>query len=317
MDSVFRNPHGWVLGKGEHARGLARVISRVAETQSSALIVGETGAGKEIVARAIHANGPRASADFLPVNCPALAPTLFESLVFGHRKGAFTGADRSVKGILESAHQGVLFLDEIGELELTIQPKLLRALETHEFQPVGEVTPISVDVQVLSATNRDLHHAAASGQFRPDLLHRLGVIEIEVPPLRARSEGIPDFVVYFSRRYAAAFGMPEKYPDADAMRRFRAYPWPGNVRQLAAAIERAYILDLPLEPPGRRLSETTRLPCLNWRWLQREATRQALELCDGNLSRAARMCGVARNTLIRYNDVSTEAGCVGPLEAAR
>lgn len=300
MESVLKNPHGWILGKGERARALARVIARVAETETSALIVGETGSGKEIVARAIHANGPRAGSEFLPVNCPALAPTLFESLVFGHRKGAFTGADRSAKGILESATNGVLFLDEIGELELTIQPKLLRALETKEFQPVGEATLIKVDVQVLSATNRDLHQAAARNRFRPDLLYRLGVVEIEVPPLRERREDIPDFVTYFSQRFAAQYKMPEKHPDADAMRRFREYPWPGNVRQLSASIQRAYVLELPLEPPERHATTTVALPSLNWRWLREEAARQAYELCDGHQGRAAKRCGVAQQTFARH-----------------
>ena len=235
--------HGWsrVVGEAEVMRLLEQAIVRVGAFDCPVLVTGETGCGKEEVARAIHAAGARASRPFVAVNCGAIVSTLAESQLFGHARGSFTGADASTAGAFRAADRGILFLDEIGEMPLDLQPKLLRALQQREVTPVGATRPIPVDVQVIAATNRDLAVEVAAGRFREDLFYRLNVIHLSIPPLRARRDDIPRFVEHFSRHFAATYGLPVWQPDAATLSRFIDFAWPGNIRQLSQTIQRVAI----------------------------------------------------------------------------
>jgi PAS domain S-box-containing protein len=227
------------------SRGLKDVLDKVrlvAETDSSVLILGETGTGKELVARAVHAHSKRKDRPLIKVNCAALPSGLIESELFGHEKGAFTGAIERRVGRFELADGGTIFLDEIGEVPLDVQVKLLRVLQERELERVGGSTSIAVDVRLIAATNRELGAAVAAGRFRQDLFYRLNVFPIHVPPLRARAADIPLLVHYFVSRFAAKIGRTIARVPKEAMQRFVAYPWPGNVRELENVIERAVIL---------------------------------------------------------------------------
>jgi DNA-binding NtrC family response regulator len=230
-----------VIGEAEVMRHLEQAIVRVGAFDCPVLVTGETGCGKEEVARAIHAAGARAGRPFVAVNCGAIVSTLAESQLFGHARGSFTGADASTAGAFRAADRGILFLDEIGEMPLDLQPKLLRVLQQREVTPVGATRPIPVDVQVIAATNRDLAVEVAAGRFREDLFYRLNVIHLTIPPLRARRDDIPRFVEHFARHFAAIYGLPLWQPDATTMARFVDFAWPGNVRQLAQTIQRVAI----------------------------------------------------------------------------
>jgi len=234
-------PWSRVVGEADVMRLLEQAIVRVGAFDCPVLVTGETGCGKEEVARAIHAAGSRASRPFVAVNCGAIVSTLAESQLFGHARGSFTGADASTAGAFRAADGGILFLDEIGEMPLDLQPKLLRALQQREVTPVGATRPISVDVQVIAATNRDLAVEVAAGRFREDLLYRLNVIHLTIPPLRARRDDIPRFVEHFTRHFAAVYALPVWQPDAAMLSRFVNFAWPGNVRQLAQTIQRVAI----------------------------------------------------------------------------
>jgi formate hydrogenlyase transcriptional activator len=228
-----------------HSRALAEVLDKVrlvAETDSSVLILGETGTGKELIARAIHSNGPRKSRPLIKVNCSALPTGLIESELFGHEKGAFTGATEKRIGRFELANGGTIFLDEIGEVSAEVQLKLLRVLQEREFERLGGRETIKVDVRVIAATNRDLRRAVVEGALREDLYYRLGVFPLRVPPLRERTEDIPLLVHYFVGRHATRIGRRISRVPKAAMERLVAYPWPGNVRELENVIERAVIL---------------------------------------------------------------------------
>ncbi len=233
----------WSRLPGESAafRRLEEAIARVAEFECPVLITGETGCGKEEVARAVHDASPRRDRPFVAVNCGGLVSSLAESQLFGHEKGAFTGAFGPSRGVFRAAHGGVVFLDEIGELPLELQPKLLRVLQMKEVTPVGSTEAQPVDVQVLAATNRDLEAAVEAGDFREDLLYRLNTVHLTVPPLRARPEDIPRFVAHFSDHFAREYGRPAWQPDAETLDRFVQHAWPGNVRQLAQTIQRLYV----------------------------------------------------------------------------
>jgi DNA-binding NtrC family response regulator len=273
-------------------------------------VSGETGTGKEVWARALHRSGPRAAKPFIPVNCAALTMTLAESQLFGHEKGSFTGALGSSLGIFRAAVGGVVFLDEVGEMPLDLQPKLLRVLQQREVTPVGAAHPVPIDVQIIAATNRDLEAEVAAGRFREDLFYRLNMVELRVPALRERLEDLPDLIEFFSSRFAVKYQRPHWRPDPDTLRDFCEFEWPGNVRQLSHVIEQSYVLDsLPTLPrSGSSVRSSSSLPSFNLSRLRNEAIRQALEVTRGHKGQAAKLLGVHPNTLTRLlaqNDQSS------------
>ena len=295
------HPDSWVLGRNPSIRRIGRHAERAAEVQCTVLISGETGTGKEIWARLLHKLGPRNNKLFVPVNCAALTATLAESQLFGHEKGAFTGAAGRSLGVFRAAHGGVIFLDEVGEMPMELQPKLLRVLQQSEVTPVGASEPIQVDVQVVAATNRDLEREVEKGNFREDLYYRLNMVELRVPPLRDRVEDIEEFIDFFSKKFAAKYSRPIWQPNADTLAQFCEYPWPGNIRQLGHIIEQSYVLDcaptLPSQDARRRLDET--LPFTNLTRLRRVAVQQAMQATRGHKGRAAKLLGVHANTMTR------------------
>ncbi len=277
--------------------------ARFAASSAPVAVFGETGTGKEIVARVLHANSPRAERPFVPVNVAALPAELLESELFGHARGAFTGASGARRGLFEAADQGTLFLDEIGEMPLPLQAKLLRALEDGEIRRVGENQPFSVDVRVICATHRDLGLRVSEGTFREDLFYRLKVLTLEVPPLRARTEDIiPLSLQFLARERTVAKGFT-----ATARTWLEAHRWPGNVRELENAIKHGAALatgplldagDLPHDHGAKpRTSPEGKLETLAE--LERRHILRVLDACDGSQSEAARILGVARNTLWR------------------
>lgn len=290
-----------VLGSNPAMLRIAQHIQRAAAVQCSVLICGETGTGKELLARRLHRSGARAAKPFVPVNCVALTATLAESQLFGHEKGAYTGALGSSLGVFRAGHGGVVFLDEIGEMPLELQPKLLRVLQESEVTPVGASTPVRIDVQVIAATNRELDAEVAAGRFRKDLYYRLNMVELSVPPLRKRVEDIPELINFFARRFSEKYSRPHWNPSAEQLREFYEYPWPGNVRQLAHVIEQSYVLDQPPRIPSAKRSADAhpRLPYLSLTRLREAAIRQALADTKGHKGRAARLLGVHPNTLTR------------------
>ncbi|MBX3413061.1 MAG: sigma-54-dependent Fis family transcriptional regulator [Pirellulales bacterium] len=291
----------WVLGRTPAIRRIAQHAQRVAEVECTVLISGETGTGKELWASLIHRLGPRSQAPLVPVNCAALTVSLAESQLFGHERGAFTGAAGSSLGVFRAAEGGVVFLDEVGEMPLELQPKLLRVLQQREVTPVGASRPSKVDVQVIVATNRDLEAEVAAGRFREDLYYRLNMVELKVPALRDRMEDLPEFVEFFARRFAEQYKRPLWRPTGDELRSFCEYRWPGNIRQLAHAIEQSYVLDCaPILPEQPRSTEgELPLPHLNLNRLRNEAVRQALRTTRGHKGRAAKLLGIHANTLTR------------------
>ncbi len=294
-------------------------IRRFAPHVRTALITGETGTGKELVARAIHKAGPRAGQKFVTINCSAVVESLFESELFGHVRGAFTGAVDNKPGLFESAHGGTLFLDEIGELPVAGQAKLLRVIETGEVQRVGGLDSHRVDVRVVAATNRDLRTEAAAGRFRDDLFYRLSVVELHVIPLRERREDIPYLTATFVRHFAAQFGKSILGPTPPAERILSTAPWPGNVRELRNVIERICILTedrffgeketlAALNPPrgSQAGAEGGRVDTKRGTHLLADAERdhitRVLEGTAGNKKAAAHLLGLSRRSLYRKLD---------------
>lgn len=231
-----------LIGSCEPMQEVYRMTRRVAPTSATVLLTGETGTGKELIARALHELSPRATGPFIRVNCGALSESLLESELFGHAKGAFTSAVESRTGRFEAAHGGTIFLDEINSVSYQLQVKLLRVLQEHEFERVGDSRTIRIDCRVIAATNVDLQDEIQQGRFREDLFYRLNVIPILLPPLRERQSDIPDIVQFFLRRYAAANGLPVPTIVPEALRYLIQYDWPGNVRELQNYIERALVL---------------------------------------------------------------------------
>ena len=284
-----------------------RDLAAAAATEASVLLVGESGTGKEVLADLIHRWSPRAAAPFPCINVSALPPPLVESELFGHEKGAFTGADKRRSGYFEQAHGGTIFLDEVGDLPLEVQPKLLRVLETGRFRRLGGEKELNVDMRLISATNRDLEEAVGRGTFRRDLYYRLAVFVVEVPPLRERREDIPPL----ADRFMALAGVGRKLLSPAARERILDYRWPGNIRELRNSIQRAAILApgerilpehlprslAPGEQPDRVRSageEKTR-PLAE---VEKEAILEALERCGGNRTRAAAELGISRRKLL-------------------
>lgn len=311
-----------LVGVSAAAARLEEQVSRSAGVDSTVLITGETGCGKEEIARAIYALGPRADRPFIAVNCGAMSPSLVESQLFGHEKGSFTGAFGSSHGVFRAADGGVVFLDEIGEMPLDLQPRLLRVLQEREVTPIGSTAVHHVDVQVIAATNKNLLTEVGCGRFRKDLLYRLNTIEIDVPPLRDRLDDIPLFLEHFARHFALKFAAEQWQPDAATMDRFLRYRWPGNVRQLAQAVERAYALGhvppLPEERAESAGKTTARaslstspdeaaLPVLNLAALRRMAVRQAMSVTNGHKGQAASLLGVHINTMTKLVEVTLPA----------
>jgi two-component system response regulator AtoC len=287
---------------------LAELISRVAAVSSPVLITGETGTGKELVARALHQQSPRQHAPFIAINCSAIAASLIESELFGHTKGAYTGADREHPGLFAAADGGTLFLDEIGELPLELQPKLLRVLQEKEVRPIGDTKPIKVDVRVLAATGRDLGEEIAHGRFRNDLFYRLAVVEIHVPPLRERLEDIPLLIKFFLQRLCVREGRRVPVLTGRAVARLQTYNWPGNVRELENLMEKTLILcrgekidmgDLPFEMyrNERHIGESLSLKQASAR-LEREYIQKALAVTDGNRTQAAKLLEISLRGLL-------------------
>jgi DNA-binding NtrC family response regulator len=275
------------------------------------LIQGETGTGKELLARAIHYNGPRRTAPFVDVNCAAIPETLLESELFGHEKGAFTDATSTKPGLFEVASGGTLFLDEIGHLPLTLQGKLLRALEERAVRRVGGTRTIQVDVRIMAASHVDLRSAVARGEFREDLFFRLNVIPLELPPLRARREDVVPLARHFLERFAEQYGLAPPTLSAGATRALTMREWPGNVRELRNAVERALLLssggELGADDFAAEVATSSRagdgLPFpATLREITTAAARATVELCDGNKSEAARRLGISRTRLQRLLD---------------
>ncbi len=278
-------------------------IARVARASGCALVRGESGVGKELVSRAIHRLSPRKDRPLLCVNCAAIPAELMESQLFGHKKGAFTGADKDHAGWFQQAHTGTIFLDEVGELTLEGQAKLLRILEGHPFMPVGGTKEISVDVRLIAATNRDLREYVRDKKFREDLYYRLSVFELEVPPLRDRGSDIEVLLSHFLNHFRAQHGRTNLQLSDESLKRILAYQWPGNVRQLRNAIDSAVVLaagnkiepsDLSLRDVGGEPLESLRLDV----WEER-LIRESLQRTDNNIVEATKLLGVSRATLYR------------------
>jgi Nif-specific regulatory protein len=307
-----RVEHGMV-GESEAMRKVYQFIARVAPTDSTVLVRGESGTGKELAAQAVHQNSPRRERPFVAINCAALTETLLESELFGHERGAFTGALTQKKGKLEVADGGTLFLDEVGEMAPVLQAKLLRVLQEREFERVGGTRTIRVDVRVVAATNRDLEEAVRAGAFRRDLYYRLNVVSFEMPPLRERREDIPLLASYFAAKYAARFKRRVTGLSPEARECLTGYNWPGNVRELENAVERAVVLGstervLPEDLPENVLEAepVAGLPhpaVTKYHDALREAKKQlilrALEQSGGSFTEAARALGVHPNYLHR------------------
>jgi DNA-binding NtrC family response regulator len=301
-----------IVGESPAIQQLLARIRAVAPTRATVLIQGESGTGKELVARAIHAGSDRADGPFITINCAALPESLVESTLFGHEKGAFTGAVRQLKGAFERAHRGTLLLDEISEMRADLQAKLLRVLQEQEFERVGGTTPVRVNVRVIATTNRDLPTEVAEGRFREDLYYRLSVVPIRTPPLRERIEDLPLLIEHFTRRAAHDIGKTITGVTAEAMELLYNHPWPGNVRELAHAVERAVILSpSPIIPReafdllrGVRAGSAQakegagiNVPSLNIAVAEQHLIEQAMAAANQNRTRAADLLGISVRTL--------------------
>ncbi len=314
-----RSPVGYffnrVIGESAPMKAVYKLVQKAAATDATVLLRGESGCGKELIARALHVNSPRQSRPFVKVDCAALPATLIENELFGHEKGAYTGAESRVEGKFETAHGGTVFIDEIGELPLSVQGKLLRVLQDREFERVGGTQTVKVDVRIVAATNRDLRRMVAERRFREDLYYRIKVVEIVLPPLRDRG---PDDIERLARHFVAAAARKHHLDPAPrlspaALDRLKRYRWPGNVRELENCIESAVVLcegeilaeHLPLpdversrpEPPPAGETKVTAIMSL--KEIERRHILSVLEVVKGNRTAAAKALGIGRNTLAR------------------
>jgi len=299
-----------IIGRSPKMKEVFDTLSLVAPTDATVLILGESGTGKELVANSIHHNSPRASQPFIKVSCAALPETLLEGELFGHEKGAFTGAIARREGRFQLAHRGTIFLDEVGEMSVTTQTKLLRVLQEKEFEPLGSTRTIKTDVRVIAASNKDLEREVKEGRFREDLFYRLNVVPVSLPPLRERKEDIPALAAYFFALYRDKNHKELRDISGKAMDLLTRYDWPGNIRELENSIERAVILargeiiapaDLP--PIIQALSKDRELQGLNLpsgislQEVEKVLILKTLEDTGGNRSRAAEILGINRRTL--------------------
>jgi DNA-binding NtrC family response regulator len=302
---------GSIVGRAPEMEKLYRIIAKAAHSSHPVLILGESGTGKEIVARSIHFSGPFRDKPFIPVDCGSLVPTLIESELFGYVKGAFTGAVQAKDGLLAIAEGGTVFLDEVGELPVDLQAKLLRAIQEKEIRPVGSTKRIAINVRILAATNRDLEQAVAQGTFRRDLYFRLNVLSLRIPALRERRQDIPLLVAHFLERLSRTSGQERTLSD-DALKTLLAYDWPGNVRELENCLERAcafttgpviHIADLPTDIRGRSTSTPSGgngsakiVPMAD---MERQTILTTITQLNGDKLMAARLLGIGKTTLYR------------------
>src|SRR5687768_2323627 len=311
---------GWhyrnIIGKGPAMQQVFAMIDRAAPVKTTVLVVGESGTGKEMVARALHEGGPRKNGPFLALNCGAIPENLIESTLFGHERGAFTGAEQKARGYFQAANGGTLLLDEIGELPLGLQSKLLRVLEDGTVTPVGTTTPQKVDVRIVAATNRELENEVKEGRFRQDLFYRLNVVKIRLPALRERPEDLPVLTRFFLDEICRQNGFEPREIDPSLLEAFAHYEWPGNVRELKNSLESLVVLS------GKRVLSAEDLPerffagaaaeeedggagggddgnDLNLTHLSKQTIIKALEACRGNRTEAAKHLGISRRTLHR------------------
>ena len=303
------DPDSFVLGQSRGIRDVVQMISKVAASDAPVLIMGETGTGKSLFARMLHEQSERSGGPFLTIDCAALVENILESELFGHEKGAFTGAVSAKRGLLEEAQGGTVFLDEVGELSPGTQVKLLRAIQEHEIKPVGGNKPATIDVRFISATSRDLAQELGDGVFRRDLYFRLAVIPLYLPPLRERKEDLPLFVNHFVKRLNRRYKKHISHIDKDVMDMFQASPWRGNIRELENALERAVLLadgenitlsTLCLDiPSGQRPAQPSSPVSLKEvvEEAEKRAILQILAETEGNRTAAARILGIARRTL--------------------
>jgi DNA-binding NtrC family response regulator len=299
---------GGLIGVSAKMQRVYKMLEKVSQHNYPVLILGESGTGKELVARSIHFLGVRQNKPFVPVDCSGLVPTLIESELFGYVKGAFTGAQHSRMGLLETANGGTVFLDEIGDLPVDLQAKLLRALQEREIRPVGATDRVRINVRIIAATNRDLESAIRAGAFRQDLYFRLNVVQVKLPPLRERKSDIPLLVSFFLEKFSDP-QRPIRTISEDAMRRLMTYDWPGNVRELENAVERAvalgsgpilHIADLPSnlqQGSSDKLLESNELTTLEE--MERRFILRALRETNGDKLAAARLLGIGKTTLYR------------------
>ncbi len=304
---------GGIVGRAPEMEKLYRIIAKAANSVHPVLILGESGTGKEMVARSIHYSGPFRDKPFIPVDCGSLVPTLIESELFGYVKGAFTGANQNKEGLMAMAEGGTIFLDEVGELPVDLQAKMLRALQEKEIRPVGSTRRIPINVRVLAATNRDLEQAVMQGAFRRDLYFRLNVLSLRIPALRERRQDIPLLIGHFLERMTRASGQ-EKMLSDDAVKAMLAYDWPGNVRELENCLERSYafttgplihITDLPREIGNLPIPESSNgngnghskiIPIAE---LEKQTILRAITELNGDKLQAARALGIGKTTLYR------------------
>ena len=302
-----------LVGASAALREVTEQARKAADSKSTVLLIGESGTGKEVLARSIHAWSPRASRAFVAVNCVALSEELLESELFGHERGAFTGAHQQKPGKFELANRGTIFLDEVGDIRESLQVKLLRVLQEHEFERVGGTKPIRVDIRVIAATNRNLEEAVKSGRFREDLYYRLNVVRLRLPALRERPEDVAELAEHFRRKYCAETGKSLSGISAAAIELLQAHHWPGNVRELENAVERAVVLgrgpeitadDLGLRPgsgPGEPATQAPHVEAFHdsVERFKKDLIRRALEQSNGNQTRAAELLGLQRTYLAR------------------
>src|SRR3954467_7206857 len=303
--------HYGIIGRSQAMEEVIRRAELVAETKSTVLITGETGTGKELVARAIHDRSAQRDMPLIKVNCAAIPETLLESELFGHVRGAFTGATTTKKGRFALADGGTIFLDEIGTMSPPLQSKLLRVLQEREFEPLGSERTEKVDLRVIAATNRDLRQMVADGKFQEDLFYRLNVIPIEIPPLRERRDDIPALVEHFVKKHAQRVGRRIEKLEDSVMTGLQQYDWPGNVRELENTIERAVLLSTGTAISARAVSvlgaaapQANTLPSLKLRqnieWVERETIRRAIESAGGVKKDAAELMGISQRALSYY-----------------
>jgi DNA-binding NtrC family response regulator len=301
-----------IIGQSIPMKKVFEVIKRVARSEGTVLITGKSGTGKELVARAIHYNSSRREKRFVPINCGAIVDTLFESELFGHKKGSFTGATMDKEGLLRVANEGTVFLDEVSEIPIQLQVKLLRALEQKEITPVGTTDPIKIDVRIIAATNRDLRKEIETGKFRDDLYYRLNVIEIDLPSLKERSDDIPVLAHHFLNAFKTQMGKPIQGFSNEAMRALLQYQWKGEVRELENIIERSVIfcdedfIELDHLPEYMRPEEVFSSASLNQgslkdavKGFERQFIQQTLAAYDQNKESVAKVLGVSLSSLYR------------------